>query len=250
MKIISWNVNGIRAVRRKDFESSVESLNPDVLCLQETKISDDMLTNEIRNIPGYESHFFSAKKKGYSGTAIFSKQSPLSIKRGLGIEEFDSEGRVLTAEFDNFYVISVYVVNVQPGLPRLSMRERFNDALLAFANSLDKPAIICGDFNVAHKAIDVKNDKANLGKPGCTIEERAKFDELLASDYIDTFRHFYPNTVKYSWWSYRGNARANNTGWRLDYIVVPKSFIASVADAFICNNIHGSDHCPVGIILT
>lgn len=251
MKIISWNVNGIRAVLKKGFKESVEEMNPDILCLQETKISEDMLTDEIRNLNGYHEYFFSAEKKGYSGTAIFTKEKPLSVRQGIGHEVADSEGRVITAEFENFYVLSIYVVNVQNTLARLAIRQDFNDALLAYVNELEKskPVIMTGDFNVAHHEIDLKNDKANRGKAGFTDEEREKFDELLAANKIDTFRQLHPNEEKYSWWSYRANARANNVGWRIDYIVVSQPLMKQVQDAFILNDILGSDHCPVGIIL-
>ena len=251
MKIISWNVNGIRAAQRKGFVESVLGMNADILCLQETKISEDKLTDDIRKLDGYHEYFYSAEKKGYSGTAIFSKEKPLAVRDGIGHEVADSEGRIITAEFRDFYVLSIYVVNVQPTLARLKIRQGFNDALLAYAKELEKtkPVILTGDFNVAHKEIDLKNDKANRGKAGFTDEEREKFDNLLDAGFIDTFRHFYPQEEKYSWWSYRANARANNVGWRIDYVLVSPALAKKLKDAFILNDIHGSDHCPVGIEL-
>jgi exodeoxyribonuclease-3 len=251
MKIISWNVNGIRAAIKKDFTTSVKEMDADILCIQETKISEDMLTDAIKKLNGYYEYFFSAEKKGYSGTAIFSKEQPLAVRQGIGHDVADSEGRVLTAEFKDFFVLSIYVVNVQPTLARLTIRQDFNDALLTYVKELEKekPVIMTGDFNVAHKEIDLKNDKANRGKAGFTDEEREKFDNILAHNFVDTYRHFNPDTEKYSWWSYRANARVNNVGWRIDYVLVSKALLPQVKNTFILNDIHGSDHCPVGIVL-
>jgi exodeoxyribonuclease-3 len=251
MKIVSWNVNGIRAVRKKEFTSSVKAIDADVLCLQETKISEDMLTDEIRSLENYHEYFFSAQKKGYSGTAIFSKTKPLAVRQGIGHDVADDEGRVLTAEFKDFFVLSIYVVNVQSTLARLEIRQDFNDALLKYVKELEKqkPVIMTGDFNVAHHEIDLKNDKANRGKAGFTDEEREKFDDILAKDFVDTYRQLHPETEKYSWWSYRANARANNVGWRIDYVLTSKTLSPKIKEAFILNEIIGSDHCPVGVVL-
>lgn len=253
MRIISWNVNGIRAVAKKGFDKFVLEYNPDVLCIQETKAQEDQLDESIKNIGDYHSYFHSAVKKGYSGTAIYSKKKPLAVLYGLGIEEFDNEGRVLTAEYDSVFVISVYVPNAQPGLVRIEYRERFNDALLRFVSDLHseygKDVVICGDLNVAHNEIDLKNPGPNRGNPGFSDEERSKFNELLDAGYIDTFRHFHPEEVKYSWWSYRFSARAKNIGWRIDYVVVNKNLLPKIKEAEIHNEVLGSDHCPVGIEL-
>lgn len=251
MKIYAWNVNGLRAVTKKpDFKEFFDTVQPDVVCLQEIKAQEKDLTGD-EQVKGYHTYFFPAKKRGYSGTAIYTKEEPLSITKGIGIDEFDDEGRVLTAEFEKFFVLSVYVVNVQPGLPRLSMRERFNDALLSFVQELEKqkPVIITGDFNVAHHPIDLKNDKANVGNPGFTDEERAKFSELLDAGFVDTFRAHHPDEEKYSWWTYRFGARKRNIGWRIDYVVVSKSLFPSIKESVILNEVHGSDHCPVGVII-
>lgn len=251
MEIMSWNVNGLRAVVRKGFHKFLEQYNPDILCLQEIKARFEDLTDHHTTIHGYHAYFHSAQKKGYSGVALYSKTQPLSVIEGLGDERFDSEGRVLTAEFEEFFVISCYVPNAQPELARLEYRESFNDALKDFILSLEqtKPVILCGDLNVAHQEIDLKNPKNNRGNPGFSDEERAKLNELLELGFIDTFRHFYPDTIKYSWWSYRFNARANNSGWRIDYILVSKTLLLRIKDAHIYNEIMGSDHCPVSIIL-
>ncbi len=253
IKIISWNVNGIRAVAKKGFDKFILEYNPDVLCIQETKAQEDQLDDSIKNVGEYYSYFHSAEKKGYSGVAIYSKTKPLSIQYGIGVEEFDSEGRVLTAEYEDVFVLSIYVPNAQPGLVRIKYRERFNDALLEFANKLQKEygkgVILCGDLNVAHNEIDLKNPGPNRGNPGFSDEERSKFNKLLDAGYIDTFRHFYPEEIKYSWWSYRFNARAKNIGWRIDYVVVNKEFISRIKDAEILNEVMGSDHCPVSITI-
>lgn len=249
MNIISWNVNGLRAVAKKGFDKFLIEYNPDVLCIQETKAQLDNLEEHHTEIGDYHSYFFSAKKKGYSGVGIYTKKKPLNVIEGLGIEEFDDEGRVLTIELEKIYVISVYVPNAQPELFRIKYRERFNDALKNFANKLrkKKTVVICGDLNVAHKEIDLKNPSPNRGNPGFSDEERKKFNELLDAGYIDTFRHIHPTEVKYSWWSYRFSARAKNIGWRIDYIVVNKEVIDKVNKAEIHNEVLGSDHCPVSI---
>jgi exodeoxyribonuclease III len=251
MLIMSWNVNGLRAVAKKGFDNILHEYNPFVLCIQETKAQFSDLEEHHKTIGDYEAYFFSAKKKGYSGTALYCKKKPLQIIEGLDVQEFDDEGRVLTAEFKEFFVVSIYVPNAQPGLVRISYRERFNDALLNFANTLkqkyNKHVILCGDFNVAHNEIDLKNPGPNRGQPGFSDEERLKFNELLSEGYVDTFRSFHPETIKYSWWSYRFNARAKNIGWRIDYVVVNKELMTYIKSTEIHNEIMGSDHCPVSI---
>lgn len=251
MKIISWNVNGLRAVAKKGFDKFLLEYNPDILCIQETKAQTENLDDTHTAIGDYHAYFASAKKRGYSGVGIYTKHKPLNSIEGIGIPEFDNEGRVLTVEFDKLFVISVYVPNAQPELVRINFRERFNDALKEFANNLRKrkPVVICGDLNVAHNEIDLKNPGPNRGNPGFSDEERAKFNELLDAGYVDTFRHLHPTEVKYSWWSYRFSARAKNIGWRIDYIIINKEAIHLIKEAFILNEVLGSDHCPVGITI-
>ncbi|MGM5480205.1 MAG: exodeoxyribonuclease III [Nanobdellota archaeon] len=250
-KIQSWNVNGLRAVARKGFADILKRESPDVLCVQETKLQDHQLTDSMRTIDSYKSFFSFAKKKGYSGVGIYTKQEPLAVLNGVGDDDFDDEGRVVTVELEQFFVCSVYVPNSQHGLKRLDFRKRFNEVFKSFLKDLEKskPVIVCGDFNVAHNEIDITNPKANQMNPGFYIEEREHFSDLLDKGFIDTFRYFYPDTVRYSWWSYRFNARARNIGWRLDYILVPKNLLSSVQDALIRNDIYGSDHCPVELHL-
>lgn len=252
MRIMSWNVNGLRAVVKKpDFEELFEKYNPDVLCVQETKAQEADLSTEHHGSDDYFVEFHSAKKRGYSGVAIYSKIKPLSIQEGIGIEKFDDEGRVLTFEFEKFYVVSCYVPNAQPELVRINYREEFNDELLKFLQKLRKKkgVILCGDLNVAHNEIDLKNPKANKNNPGFSDQERSKFNELLDAGYVDTWRHFHPEEIKYSWWSYRFSARTKNIGWRIDYFVVNKEFLPQIKSAEIHNDIMGSDHCPVSIVL-
>ena len=249
MRLISWNVNGLRAVVKKGFEDIFWGLNADIFCLQETKLQDGQIQLDL---PGYEQYWDYAEKKGYSGTAVFTRHSPLSVRRGLGIPEHDREGRCLTLEFADFYLVCVYTPNAQDGLRRLDYRMSWEDAFRDYLLSLDaqKPVVICGDMNVAHNEIDLKNPKANRGNPGFSDEEREKFSILLAAGFTDTFRHLYPDLAgAYSWWSYRGNARANNTGWRIDYFLVSNRLVESVDKALICQEIYGSDHCPVGLDL-
>lgn len=248
---MSWNVNGLRAVAKKGFDEFLLNYNPDILCVQETKAQIDNLEDHHTNIGEYDAYFFSAKKKGYSGTGIYTKMKPLAVMEGIGIEEFDDEGRVLVLEFEKFYVASVYSPNVQHGLLRMDFRMNFEEELRKFANKLKKtkPVFICGDLNVAHEPIDLKNDKANVGNPGFTDEERGAFTQLLGEGFVDTFRHLHPDTVEYSWWSYRFNARAKNIGWRIDYVVVNKEFVSNIKEAFILQEVMGSDHCPVGVKL-
>lgn len=249
MKLISWNVNGLRACAQKGFFESMAALDADVICLQETKMQEDQFDAAM---PGYTSWFNSAEKKGYSGTAVFSRVAPVSVTRDIGMEEHDHEGRVITVEFEDFYLVNCYTPNSQRGLLRLDYRMTWEDAFRAYLNKLDavKPVILCGDLNVAHQEIDLKNPKTNHMNAGFTDEERAKFTELLASGFVDSFRHFYPDkTGEYSWWSYMRNARATNAGWRIDYFVVSERMKDRMQDASIHQEIFGSDHCPVELIL-
>ena len=244
-KYISWNVNGLRAVIKKGFLEYIEEEKPDIIGLQEIKLSEGQLDLEI---PGYNMYYNYAERKGYSGTAIFTKEKPINVTYGIGIEEHDNEGRVITAEFSEYYFVTVYTPNSKDKLLRLDYRMIWEDEFLKYLKNLEKskPVIVCGDLNVAHKEIDLKNPKTNTRNPGFTIEERNKFTNLLDSGFIDTFRYFYPDKeFAYSWWSYRGNARKNNTGWRIDYFCVSESLKNRITDAEIQSNIEGSDHCPV-----
>lgn len=253
MNIMSWNVNGLRAIAKKGFDTFLLEYNPDVLCIQETKAQLDNLEEHHTDIGDYYSYFFSAQRKGYSGVAVYTKHKPLAIIEGLDIEEFDEEGRVLTLEFEDFFVLSVYVPNAQPELKRIDYRMRFNDALAKFSQDLHKThhkdVFICGDLNVAHNEIDLKNPKANRKNPGFSDEERSKFNELLDTGFVDTFRYFHPEKIQYSWWSYRFNARAKGIGWRIDYVVCNKEAISKIKEATIHDEVMGSDHCPVSITL-
>ncbi len=247
MKFISWNVNGLRACEGKGFSDSFKALDADFFCLQETKMQQGQLDLDFE---GYKSYWNYAEKKGYSGTAIFSKHEPLSVSYGIGIDEHDHEGRVITLEMPDFYLINVYTPNSQDGLKRLDYRMKWEDDFLAYLKKLDavKPIIVCGDMNVAHKEIDLKNPKTNRKNAGFTDEERDKFTQLLRSGFTDTFRHFYPDLQgAYSWWSYRFRAREKNAGWRIDYFVVSDRLIDNIQSASIHNEIFGSDHCPVEI---
>ncbi len=249
MKLISWNVNGLRACQTKGFSETFKQLDADFFCLQETKMQQGQLDLEF---DGYESYWNFAEKKGYSGTAIYSRHKPLSISYGLGIEEHDHEGRVITLEMQDFYLITVYVPNSQDGLRRLDYRMQWEDAFRSYVKELDKtkPVIICGDMNVAHKEIDLKNPKTNRKNAGFTDEERGKISELLNSGFTDTFRFFHPDQEgAYSWWSYRFHAREKNAGWRIDYFIVSNRLAERLKSAGIHNEIFGSDHCPVEIIL-
>ncbi len=246
MKLISWNVNGLRACVGKGFFEFLEQEQPDMMCLQETKLQPE----QAPAVDGYYEYWNSAEKKGYSGTAIFSKEEPISVTLGLGIEEHDHEGRVITAEYENFYLVTVYVPNTQDELKRLDYRMRWEDAFRGYVKELDakKPVIICGDLNVAHQEIDLKNPKTNRRNPGFTDEERGKMTEMLGSGFVDTFRHFYPEKEgAYSWWSYRFRSREKNAGWRIDYFLVSERFMEHVKDARILSDVMGSDHCPVVI---
>ena len=244
MKFISWNVNGLRACVGKDFEESFNNLDADFFCLQETKMQAGQLDLQF---PGYESYWNYAEKKGYSGTAIFTKHKPMSIKYGMGIDEHDHEGRVIALEYDKFYIVTVYTPNSQDGLRRLEYRMKWEEDFQAFLHKLDenKPVIVCGDMNVAHQEIDIKNPKTNRKNAGFTDEERDKMTTLLTNGFIDSFRTLYPEQVTYSWWSYRFHARENNTGWRIDYFLTSERIKDNIEDAKIHTEILGSDHCPV-----
>lgn len=248
MKFISWNVNGLRACVGKDFEKSFHTLDADFFCLQETKMQEGQLDLAF---DGYESYWNYAEKKGYSGTAIFTKHHPLSVTLGMGIEEHDHEGRVITLEYPGFYLVTVYTPNSQDGLRRLDYRMTWEDAFRAFLHDLDskKPVIVCGDMNVAHEEIDIKNPKTNRRNAGFTDEEREKMTTLLGSGFIDTFRTLHPEEVKYSWWSYRFRAREKNAGWRIDYFLISDRLRDRLQSADIHNEIFGSDHCPVEVDL-
>ena len=249
MRFISWNVNGLRACLKKGFEDAFWGLDADFFCLQETKLQPGQVELDL---PGYEQFWCSADKKGYSGTAIFAKRAPLSVQYNLGIDEHDHEGRVITLEYEDFYLVCVYTPNAQDGLKRIDYRMAWDDAFRDHVLALDakKPVIICGDMNVAHNEIDLKNPGPNRGNAGFSDEERGKFTELLDAGFTDTFRALYPDAVgAYSWWSYRFNARANNAGWRIDYFLVSDRLRDRIGKAYICPEIFGSDHCPVGLDL-
>jgi len=249
LKLISWNVNGLRACIGKGFYDFFQQEDADIFCLGETKMQPEQAVVET---PGYHQYWNSAVKKGYSGVAIFTKKEPLSVQYGLGIEEHDQEGRVITLEFEDFYLVNVYTPNSKDGLLRLDYRMVWEDCFRAHLNKLDeqKPVIVCGDMNVAHEEIDLKNPKTNHRNAGFTDEERAKMTELLASGFTDSFRYLYPDkTDAYSWWSYRAAARARNVGWRIDYFLVSDRMKEQIDDALIYADIMGSDHCPVGLIL-
>ncbi len=245
LKFISWNVNGLRACAGKGFRETFERLDADFFCLQETKLQEGQIDLAF---DGYESYWDYADKKGYSGTAIFTRHKPLAVTRGLGIDEHDHEGRAVTLEMDGFFLVTVYVPNAQDELRRLDYRMTWDDALRQYLTNLDrrKPVIVCGDMNVAHQEIDLKNPKTNRRNPGFTDEERGKFGCLLDAGFTDTFRHFYPDlTDVYSWWSYRFRAREKNTGWRIDYFLASDRLVPALQSAAIHTDIYGSDHCPV-----
>ncbi|WP_279187430.1 exodeoxyribonuclease III [Prevotella melaninogenica] len=248
MKFISWNVNGLRACVGKEFEQQFKDLDADFFCLQETKMQAGQLD---LSFPGYESYWNYADKKGYSGTAIYTKHKPLSVTYGIDIDEHDHEGRVITLEMGDFYLVTVYTPNSQDGLRRLEYRMKWEDDFQAYLHKLDekKPVIVCGDMNVAHQEIDLKNPKTNHKNAGFTDEEREKMTQLLSNGFIDTFRTLYPEQVTYSWWSYRFRAREKNTGWRIDYFLISERLKDRLEDAKIHTEIMGSDHCPVEIIL-
>ena len=244
MKFISWNVNGLRACVGKDFSQSFESLNADFFCLQETKMQAGQLELQF---PGYTSYWNYAEKKGYSGTAIYTRKEPLAVTYGIGIDEHDHEGRVITLEYDKFFLVTVYTPNAQEALPRLDYRMTWEDAFQAYLHQLDakKPVIVCGDMNVAHQEIDLKNPKTNRRSAGFTDEERSKMTQLLSNGFTDTFRTLHPEQVTYSYWSYRFRAREKNAGWRIDYFLISDRLKPQLKGASIHTEIYGSDHCPV-----
>ncbi len=249
MKFISWNVNGLRAVFGKGFPDIIKELDADFVCLQETKMQAGQLDAEL---PTYTSYWNFAEKKGYSGTAIYTRHEPLSVAYGIDIPEHDTEGRVITLEYPDFYLVTVYVPNSQDDLRRLGYRVTWEDAFRAYLKGLDekKPVIVCGDLNVAHKEIDLKNPKSNRKNAGFTDEERGKFQELLDAGFVDTFRHFYPDQRDiYSWWSYRFKARERNSGWRIDYFITSERLVPRLTSAKIHTEIYGSDHCPVELVI-
>lgn len=248
-RFISWNVNGIRACLDKGFVDTFYRLDADIFCIQESKCQEHQLSLEL---DGYHQYWSCAEKKGYSGTAVFSRQEPISVKYGIGSPEHDIEGRCVTLEFDDYFLVTVYSPNSQEGLKRLDFRMDWEDRLAGYLKDLDlkKPVILCGDLNVAHKEIDLKNPKANIGNAGFSIEERDKFQNLLDGGFVDSFRYLYPDlTGAYSWWSYRFNARANNAGWRIDYFCISERLTSNLLDSKIHSEIFGSDHCPVEITI-
>lgn len=246
MKIISWNINGIRAILKKDFIKSINEMDPDVLCLQEIKIHEPL---EIPGMEQYKSYWNNAERKGYSGTVIFTKTEPLKVTNGIGIEDHDNEGRVITAEYDDFFLVTAYIPNSGRGLVRLEYREQWDRDFLAYLQNLEKskPVILCGDLNVAHREIDLKNPKSNYDKTAGYTQKEINGMDRIQEVFVDTFRELYPDEVKYSWWSYMFSARQKNVGWRIDYFLISKSLKPNLKDAFILNEIIGSDHCPVGV---
>ena len=248
MKLVSWNVAGFRACLNKGFDNFFKKVNADVFAIQESKV----LSDQFNYLPeGYDMYLNPAEKKGYSGTLVYSKVKPISVKYGLGIDEHDHEGRVITLEFKDFYFVTEYVPNVKRDLSRLDYRMTWEDDLKKYLKKLEelKPVVLCGDLNVAHNEIDIKNAKANIGNAGFTYEERGKFTELLDAGFIDTFRYYNPEKVQYSWWSYMGKAREKNIGWRIDYFVVSQRLCENMKDAKIHQEIFGSDHCPVELVI-
>lgn len=249
MKFISWNVNGLRACLKKGFEDAFRFLDADIFCLQETKLQPGQAEVEA---PGYHQYWYSAEKKGYSGTAVFSKREPLNVTYGMGIDAHDHEGRLITLEFEAFFLVCCYTPNAQQELKRIEYRIKWEDDLLYYLTALDrqKPVVYCGDLNVAHQEIDLKNPKTNRGSAGFSDEERGCMTRLLSNGFTDSFRHLYPElTGAYSWWSYRYHARENNAGWRIDYFIVSDRLASKIRDARIFSEITGSDHCPVGLTL-
>ena len=249
MKLVTWNVNGLRACLNKGFLDFFHSVDADVVCLQETKLQPHQIELEL---PGYELYWNSAEKKGYSGTAVFTRIKPLSVTCGIGIPEHDTEGRVITVEYEDFFLVCCYTPNAQNELARIDYRMKWEDDFRAYLMALDekKPVVLCGDLNVAHEEIDLKNPKSNRGNAGFSDQERGKMTELLSAGFVDTFRHLYPDrTGAYSWWSYRFNARKNNAGWRIDYFILSDRLLPRVEDQVIRSDVTGSDHCPVELIL-
>ncbi len=246
MKLLSWNVNGIRACITKGFYDFLQESNPDILCIQETKMQ---VGQEEINTPGYLQYHNSAIKKGYSGVMLFTKVEPISVRFGMGIEKHDQEGRLVTAEYEEFYFVGCYTPNSQNELKRLDYRQEWEEDFLEYLKQLDKikPVILCGDLNVAHQEIDLKNPKSNRKNAGFSDEERACMDKLLSSGFIDTYRYLYPEKIEYSWWSYRFNARKNNAGWRIDYFITSSRLNEKIQNSTILGDVFGSDHCPVGL---
>ncbi len=251
MLLISWNVNGIRACIRNGFLDFLEKYKPDIIALQEIKAREDEVPMELRYYQGYHKYWNPAKRKGYAGTALLTKIKPLNVKFGIGIEEFDSEGRVITAEYNDFYLVNAYFPNAQHGLTRLDFKLQFDREIHTYLNNLrrSKPVVLCGDFNVAHKEIDLANPKQNVKNAGFTPEERAWMDEFLEDGYVDTFRIFTKDGGHYTWWTYRFNARARNIGWRVDYFVVSEEIRDKVKRSYILQNVMGSDHAPIALEL-
>ena len=247
MKIVSWNVAGFRACLKKGFAEFFNSVGADVFCIQESKLTAEQ--NEFHPSSHPYEYLYPAVKKGYSGTLVYSNTEPLSVVYGIGDEEYDNEGRTITLEFDSFYLVTVYVPNAKNDLSRIPSRMRFEDLFREYLSGLSKKknVVVCGDMNVAHEEIDIKNVKPNIGHAGFTYEERNKMTELLAAGFTDTFRHFNPDKVQYTWWSYMGKARQNNVGWRIDYFIVNDALVYCVTDAVIYDDIMGSDHCPIGL---
>ncbi len=246
MKIISWNVAGFRACLKKGFDEFFKKIDADIFCIQESKVLEDQFDYHP---DGYYQYLNPAEKKGYSGTLVYTRIKPVNVTYGMGIEEHDHEGRIITMEFEKYFVITVYVPNVKRDLSRLEYRMKWEDDFRGYIKNLEKikPVIVCGDLNVAHEEIDIKNAKANIGNAGFTYEERGKFTELLQNGFIDTFRYYNPEKEQYSWWSYMGQARAKNIGWRIDYFIVSEGIIENVSNAVIYDEVLGSDHCPIGI---
>ena len=250
LKLMSWNVNGLRAQVRKGFLDKLEELNPDILCMQEIKLSEGQLTLDL---PDYEQYYNYAERKGYSGTAIFTKTTPLSVQYGIGIAEHDDEGRVITMEFPSFYLVTVYTPNSKRGLERLDYRQVWEDAFLGYLKKLEEthPVVVCGDLNVAHREMDLANPSSTRKNAGFTDEERAKFNQLLDHGFIDTFRYFYPDrTEAYTWWSNFAKSRERNIGWRIDYFLVSQALKKQLVSAAIHDDVMGSDHCPVELVLS
>lgn len=246
MKIISWNVAGFRAVLKKGFDDFFRKIDADIFCIQESKVLEEQFDYRPE---GYKMYLNPAERKGYSGTLVFTRIDPINVSYAMGIEEHDKEGRIITLEYDKFYLVTVYTPNAKNDLSRLEYRMKWEDDFKSYLKMLEltKPVVVCGDLNVAHNEIDIKNAKSNRGSAGFTDEERDKFSKLLEAGFIDTFRYLYPEKIKYSWWSYMGHARENNTGWRIDYFVVSNNFIDKVNDSIIHDHILGSDHCPIEI---
>jgi len=251
MKLISWNVNGVRAILKKNFLSFLENEKPDVLGIQEIKISELALEKENIQIPGYKVYWNSAERPGYSGTATLVREGiePLGVEKGMGIKELDSEGRLQVLEFDKFYFLNIYFPNANGELTRLPYKEAFNEAFIKHVKKLEKkkPVLACGDYNVAHMEIDLARPKENVGNAGFTDEERYWMTQFIKKDMVDTFRYFNDDKIQYSWWSYRGGARLRNVGWRIDYFLSSKKFISQIKKAYIMDNVIGSDHCPVAV---